>query len=97
MTPTISSDVATGRRMNGSEILTVFPTWPFSVPAVCLAQAVLGSTVAELSVQRARRVAVYTDHPPRLVRRVVVLHPPVRDFLPFERLLSVASQRFYPG
>src|ERR1043166_10019405 len=122
MTPTISSEVATGRRMNGSEMLmdvahasrlrrsshasetlallflaarrpmngsetlTVFPTWPFSDLAVSLAQAVLASTVAASLVRRVRRVATYTGHLRRLVRRVPALHPPMRDFLPFGRL-----------
>jgi hypothetical protein len=34
MTPTMSNEVATGRRMNGSEILTAFLISPFSALAV---------------------------------------------------------------
>src|SRR5215472_10442234 len=74
--------LASGRRINGSEMLTAFLTWPFSAPAVGPELAVLGSTVAALSVQHAHPAAIYTGHRLRLVHRVAALHPPRRDFLP---------------
>src|SRR5262249_15116861 len=78
--------LATGRRMNGSEMLTAFLTSPFSAPAVGPGQAVLASVVAALSVQRASPAAIYTGHLRRLVRRAASLHQPTRDFLQFGQL-----------
>src|SRR5207237_9903425 len=66
-TPAINSDVATGRRMNGSEMLTILPASSISRLAVFPGQPAFAA--AELSVQHASLLEVCIDHQSQLARR----------------------------
>jgi len=86
MTPAIMSDVATGRRMNGSEMLITSPVWQMALVVICRARtAAAASSAVASSIPRVYPAGVCIGHPLLLVLQPSIRYPPKRDLLRFGR------------
>src|ERR1051325_11014731 len=81
ITPAIINDVATGRRMNGSEMLTACLLSQFAAQTVSRAAFLALAVPGKLLAQHATPVATCIDHQQPLPRRVSIPRPRARRLL----------------
>src|ERR1041385_4590830 len=93
ITPAIINDVATGLRMNGSEMLTAYLLSRIAGQAVSYAASSALAVPGQLLAQHATRAATCIDHRRPLARLVSIPRPRSRRLLRSIRLCSVAFQQ----